>query len=318
MPKNPNEVTTKEVQVTLSRSDEQHLINRIAQGDKDAFNPLFNQYYKKIANYLEYRQRLPHDVAKDIANNVMLDLWENVRNKKYQQNASLYTYLVQCAINQANTWRKKERRSFRKNAPNQNFSIINSSEESNEKAAISQEYDSLDKENLIALVREILAEIDLVDFLTKRFQMPQEDAQNLSNGIIFDFTKKHNKNDYIYHGREPLKQDLLTLVIKKARYWWENPTSSESINLQTNRSQEAPWEKALELAMASLNKEERTVVGYMLEIEGEGTQRYIVEKTSWSLGKVSTRVNSAKAKLMAALSDDNDSKPDTNPTQKGN
>ena len=61
----------------MTPSDEQILKTRLASGDSDAFAAIFRQFYKRAYLFLKSFTRGGQDIAKDLAQDVFLKVWEN-------------------------------------------------------------------------------------------------------------------------------------------------------------------------------------------------------------------------------------------------
>ena len=70
---------------------ELHLINRIAKGDRKAFEELFSVYGKRI---FRYAVRMISDVTKaeEVTNDVMIEVWKSAR--KFEQRSSVSTWII--------------------------------------------------------------------------------------------------------------------------------------------------------------------------------------------------------------------------------
>lgn len=89
--------------------EDQNLIYKIEQNDREAFNLLFKKYYKPLVNYI---WSLCHDIqlAEDIIQQVFVDLWTNSKPLKISKSVKGYLYWVSFT-SYINHYRKTNRRS---------------------------------------------------------------------------------------------------------------------------------------------------------------------------------------------------------------
>ena len=82
----------------LSLVEEKHLLDRLRQGDRDAFDSIFRSYYPSLVGMAEgvLRQRA---VAEEVVQDVMLELWRRRESLKVED--SLKAYLFRSARNRA-------------------------------------------------------------------------------------------------------------------------------------------------------------------------------------------------------------------------
>ena len=57
-------------------ADEQRLLLRIADDDRDAFDELFNSYHRRLFTFL-FRLTRSHGVAEELTNDVLLTVWKD-------------------------------------------------------------------------------------------------------------------------------------------------------------------------------------------------------------------------------------------------
>ena len=87
----PKEIASMEFQ-------EKEIIDRIHDGDIDAFEILFKQYQKRLFQFIWHIVRSP-EAADDILQNVFLKIWQG--RKTWRLEASLSSYLFRSARNAA-------------------------------------------------------------------------------------------------------------------------------------------------------------------------------------------------------------------------
>lgn len=90
--------STLKTQVELNDFDEQELVARAQNGDREAFNPLVYKYQQKIYNLI-YRKVRDRETAKDLCQEVFLKAWQALPNFKGQ--SVFYSWLYQIAVNRS-------------------------------------------------------------------------------------------------------------------------------------------------------------------------------------------------------------------------
>jgi len=81
--------------------DDQTAIDDICHGTQDGATYLFNKYGGRLLNFFEKQfEQLSHEDAKDILQNTFIRFINSVRDDKYQQKASVYTYLSKIGIHE--------------------------------------------------------------------------------------------------------------------------------------------------------------------------------------------------------------------------
>lgn len=82
---------------------ERRLIERVQEGDEQAFEALFRTHYEALCNFVEPRVGSP-EVAEDLVQNVFLNLWR--RRQDWEPRTTLQAYLFGAARNEAIKYRK--------------------------------------------------------------------------------------------------------------------------------------------------------------------------------------------------------------------
>ncbi|RFM27047.1 RNA polymerase sigma factor [Deminuibacter soli] len=73
--------------------DEQSLLQRLREGDKDAFNELFNQFAEPVLTYINFRLQDAHD-ADDILQEVFIKLWHKRSTIEVHTSFKNYLYTI--------------------------------------------------------------------------------------------------------------------------------------------------------------------------------------------------------------------------------
>jgi RNA polymerase sigma-70 factor (ECF subfamily) len=87
-------------------SDDGRLLELIATGDHQAFREIYDRYYKRIYFY-SYRQLGEGEGAKEVANEVMLEIWRGA--KRFRGESKPSTWMFGIAVNKV---RKTIKRRF--------------------------------------------------------------------------------------------------------------------------------------------------------------------------------------------------------------
>ena len=74
------------------RGAEEELIRRCQEGDRQAFNELFNQYKYEVLRTLRYILR--RDDLDDIVQNVFIEIFKSIRNYRFKARFSTWLYRV--------------------------------------------------------------------------------------------------------------------------------------------------------------------------------------------------------------------------------
>lgn len=94
----------------ISTTEEEQLFNKLKAGDENAFDQLFNSYYKYLV-YIAFQYLKDDERSKDVVQEVFMDLWK--RRSEIQINQSLKAFLRRAVINKSlNIIRKNERISY--------------------------------------------------------------------------------------------------------------------------------------------------------------------------------------------------------------
>lgn len=91
----------------LNHFDEQELVARAQNGDREAFNPLVYKYQQKIYNLI-YRKIRDRETAEDLCQEVFLKAWQALPNFKGQ--SVFYSWLYQIAVNRSIDFLRKRNR----------------------------------------------------------------------------------------------------------------------------------------------------------------------------------------------------------------
>jgi len=79
--------------VIVNKNSEQNILQRVADGDEQAFKVLFNLYWDRLYNYL-LRITKSHELAEEIATDVFLKLWTGREILPGIQNMDSFLYKV--------------------------------------------------------------------------------------------------------------------------------------------------------------------------------------------------------------------------------
>jgi RNA polymerase sigma-70 factor (ECF subfamily) len=87
--------------------NEYQLLQRVSNGDEDAFKKLYNHHHISVYNYI---LRLIHEpvVAEDLLQDVFLAVWRGA--KKFKGNASVKTWIFRIAHHQTISWLRKHKK----------------------------------------------------------------------------------------------------------------------------------------------------------------------------------------------------------------
>lgn len=91
----------------LSEQEVSLLLQKVHQGDEQAFRTLFDSYYKYLI-VIAYRYLNDSQKAKDLAQDVFLELWN--RKDSLKINFELKSYLRRAIINKSINYLKREKR----------------------------------------------------------------------------------------------------------------------------------------------------------------------------------------------------------------
>jgi len=91
-------------------NDEQLLIEQLKEGRNDAYEHLFNLYYRDLCNYMTVVSG-NHKMAEDIVQQTFIKLWDN-KNKLEVQENKLKQYLFKIAYNQFIDSKRKKKKEF--------------------------------------------------------------------------------------------------------------------------------------------------------------------------------------------------------------
>ena len=87
--------------------EEQRLIKKLKQGEVEAYEYLFSEYYEWLCNYI-FRISANRNLSKDIVQEVMVRLWE--KKKQLSINGSIKGYLFRACHNQFLQHIRKEKK----------------------------------------------------------------------------------------------------------------------------------------------------------------------------------------------------------------
>lgn len=92
------------------KSKHSDLVNRIQEGDKEAFEKLFHKYYARLCVFSNtYVKSI--DTSRDVVQDVYIRIWDNRENFEISQ--SLKAYLYQAVRNQSLNYLEKNRQKLR-------------------------------------------------------------------------------------------------------------------------------------------------------------------------------------------------------------
>lgn len=99
--------TKRSMQTELENIEDSELVERVQNGDIEAFNPLVLKYQQKIYNliYLRVRDR---ETAKDLCQDVFLKAFRALPH--FKQDAAFYSWLYQIAVNCSIDFQRKQNR----------------------------------------------------------------------------------------------------------------------------------------------------------------------------------------------------------------
>ncbi len=94
-------------QIELESSDDRELIERVQNGDAEAFNPLVLKYQEKIYNlvYLRVRDR---ETAKDLCQDIFLKAFQGL--PRFRRDSTFYSWIYQIAVNCSIDFLRKQNR----------------------------------------------------------------------------------------------------------------------------------------------------------------------------------------------------------------
>lgn len=93
----------------MSSADEKKIVERILDGDKDAFGILVERYQRQIFNMM-YRSCNSFEEAADLTQDSFLKAYSNL--KQFDTTKSFFTWIYSIAINHARDYSRKQKRSI--------------------------------------------------------------------------------------------------------------------------------------------------------------------------------------------------------------
>lgn len=85
---------------------EEELVNRIRDGDEEAFIEVLNSYKRKVAS-LCYSHTLNYHDAEDITQEVFVSLYKSIKN--FRGDSSLSTYIYKISLSRINDYMRKRK-----------------------------------------------------------------------------------------------------------------------------------------------------------------------------------------------------------------
>lgn len=99
-------------------------IDRIRQGDREAFNDLCRERYASLISYARlFLSRVNAAWAEDVVQDVLFGLWQN-RSSLYDDGSSLQGYLLRSVYNRCMNYLKKARRMESLNLSSEAFRML--------------------------------------------------------------------------------------------------------------------------------------------------------------------------------------------------
>ncbi len=94
----------------MNRQDEKSLVSGLKQGREDAFQALIRQYEKNVFT-MAYWITLDREESRDIAQEVFIKVYENIR--AFKAESRLSTWIHRITVNQCLNWQRRWKRRFR-------------------------------------------------------------------------------------------------------------------------------------------------------------------------------------------------------------
>ena len=94
-------------QFELEGSDDRELVERVQNGDAEAFNPLILKYQEKIYN-LVYLRVHDRETAKDLCQDIFLKAFQGL--PRFRRDSTFYSWIYQIAVNCSIDFLRKQNR----------------------------------------------------------------------------------------------------------------------------------------------------------------------------------------------------------------
>lgn len=186
------------------------LIDKIKENDSKAFESLVLLYEKKVYNYA-YGFTLNHEDALDIAQEVFIKIYRNIKN--FKGDSSISTWIYKITSNVCIDWARKSKNNTTININDENFNLIENIKDS--------KVSPLDFVLQEELSREILESLNELDFASRQIVV-MRDILQLSYGEIAEILQLE---DGTVKSRISRSRKKLRDIIIKSRNFFDKPTS---------------------------------------------------------------------------------------------
>ncbi|MEA1909870.1 MAG: RNA polymerase sigma factor [Patescibacteria group bacterium] len=101
-----------EEKLPLSEEGIQLLVKNCQEGDKEAFEPIFNLYIEKIFRYMLFRIGGDKETAKDLASDTFVEVFMSLKNYKPQKNIRFSSWLYAIASHILGDYLRRRKKSL--------------------------------------------------------------------------------------------------------------------------------------------------------------------------------------------------------------
>lgn len=230
------------------KNEDVKLINRVLDGDDDAFSVLVSKYQKSV-HALVWRKIEDFHIAEDITQETFLKAYQELASLKKPQRFSSWLYVI--ATNHSNTWLRKRRLSTQ--------SIENTSDVQIENATYS-EYISSENEKTVAevqreVVKKILGQLQESDrTVMTLYYLGEMSYEEISEFLGISVSAIKNR---LYRARQRLKKEE-PMIRKALDHFNITPNLTENIMSEISRTKQVaptygkpfiPWAVAASTAV---------------------------------------------------------------------
>ena len=210
------------------KNEDVELINRVLDGDDDAFSVLVSKYQKSV-HALVWRKIEDFHIAEDITQETFLKAYQELASLKKPQRFSSWLYVI--ATNHSNTWLRKRRLSTQ--------SIENTSDVQIENATYS-EYISSENERTVAevqreVVKKILGQLQESDrTVMTLYYLGEMSYEEISEFLGISVSAIKNR---LYRARQRLKKEE-PMIRKALEHFNITPNLTENIMSEISRTKQ--------------------------------------------------------------------------------